>query len=53
MSFLFCFVLFSSYELIRTPDGVWGTELPDGSWNGLIGLAHRKVGTPVTKGWYV
>ncbi|KAK4321649.1 hypothetical protein Pmani_007564 [Petrolisthes manimaculis] len=32
----------SRYEIIPPPDGVFGGELPNGSWTGMIGMLQRK-----------
>ena len=33
------------YTIHRPPDGQWGTQEPNGSWNGMIGQIVRKVGS--------
>ncbi|XP_068216603.1 glutamate receptor 4-like [Palaemon carinicauda] len=30
------------YTLVRPPDGLWGAKQPNGSWNGMMGMVHRK-----------
>ncbi|CAL4058607.1 unnamed protein product, partial [Meganyctiphanes norvegica] len=30
------------FEILRPPDGKWGLELSNGSWNGMLGMIHRK-----------
>ncbi|KAG0726508.1 Glutamate receptor ionotropic, delta-1 [Chionoecetes opilio] len=31
-----------SVEIMRPPDGRWGVELPNGSWNGMLGMIQRQ-----------
>ncbi|XP_047496540.1 glutamate receptor-like [Penaeus chinensis] len=30
------------FEIYRPPDGLWGVELPNGSWNGMLGMIQRQ-----------
>ncbi|XP_027226082.2 glutamate receptor 4 [Penaeus vannamei] len=30
------------FEIYRPPDGMWGVELPNGSWNGMLGMIQRQ-----------
>lgn len=32
-----------SYELIRSPEKVWGGPDKNGSWNGMLGMLQREV----------
>ncbi|KAG1666947.1 putative glutamate receptor [Nymphon striatum] len=31
-----------SYDILHVQNGKWGSLLPDGSWNGMIGMLERK-----------
>ncbi|XP_042241220.1 glutamate receptor ionotropic, kainate 1-like [Homarus americanus] len=30
------------FRIVRPPDGLWGVELPNGSWNGMLGMIQRQ-----------
>ncbi|XP_071544057.1 glutamate receptor ionotropic, kainate glr-3-like [Panulirus ornatus] len=30
------------FEILRPPDGLWGVELPNGTWNGMLGMIQRQ-----------
>ncbi|XP_068201744.1 glutamate receptor ionotropic, delta-2-like [Palaemon carinicauda] len=30
------------FEILRPPDGLWGVEQANGSWNGMLGMIQRK-----------
>ncbi|XP_042855611.1 glutamate receptor-like [Penaeus japonicus] len=30
------------FEIYQPPDGMWGVELPNGSWNGMLGMIQRQ-----------
>ncbi|XP_076036025.1 glutamate receptor U1-like [Oratosquilla oratoria] len=30
-----------TYTLIYTPDGIWGSRLPNGSFNGMVGMVNK------------
>ena len=32
------------YVITESPDIVWGQRLPNGTWAGMTGMLHRKVG---------
>ncbi|MPC46986.1 Glutamate receptor ionotropic, kainate 1 [Portunus trituberculatus] len=32
-----------SVEIVPPPDGLWGVELPNGSWNGMLGMIQRQI----------
>ena len=36
-------ILKFSYEVYTSPDGLYGAEMENGSWNGMIGELIRKV----------
>ena len=36
-------ILKFSYEVYTSPDGLYGAETENGSWNGMIGELIRKV----------
>ncbi|KAG1666941.1 putative glutamate receptor [Nymphon striatum] len=35
-------VCISNYDILHVQNGKWGSLLPDGSWNGMIGMLERK-----------
>lgn len=37
------FFFLQRFEIYRPPDGMWGVELPNGSWNGMLGMIQRQV----------
>lgn len=42
-----------SYELVRSPEKVWGGPDKNGSWNGMLGMLQREVspvGEDMTEG---
>ena len=32
------------YVITEPPDQIWGHQLPNGTWAGMTGMLHRKVG---------
>lgn len=41
-----------SYELVRSPEKVWGGPDKNGSWNGMLGMLQREV-SPEKEGMMV
>ena len=37
------FHIVGSYELVRSPEKIWGGPDEDGNWNGMLGLLQREV----------
>ena len=35
--------IYFRYRYVVSPDGTFGTRLPDGSWTGLMGMVVREV----------
>ncbi|KAA0189007.1 Ionotropic receptor 139, partial [Hyalella azteca] len=40
----FAFFPWVRYEWVAAAGGVWGTRLPNGSYNGMVGMVERQVG---------
>ena len=35
---------YARYKIVEPPDGLYGTDVGNGSWNGIIGMIQRRVG---------